>query len=93
MSNIIELPLPDRPITEGEIAKLHSKAFRDLESGICDCTIMAKIAADMVIAADDGTNGELIFAVCHASEMLTALRANYYALWHGEKQRQAATEN
>jgi len=30
MSNIVEFPLPDRPITESEIDKLHSEAFRDL---------------------------------------------------------------
>jgi hypothetical protein len=31
MSSIIEFPVADRPITENEIAKLHSEAFRDLE--------------------------------------------------------------
>jgi len=29
--NILEFPLPDRPITESEVDKLHSQAFRDLE--------------------------------------------------------------
>ena len=89
MSSIIEFPIADRPVTESEIDKLHSEAFRELESGICDCTTMAKIAAQMVLAEDDGTNRELLFAVAHVSEMLTALRANYYAAWHGEKQRGA----
>jgi hypothetical protein len=37
MSNIVEFPIADRPITESEIDKLHSEAFRDLEPGICDC--------------------------------------------------------
>jgi hypothetical protein len=37
---------------------------------------MAKIAAQMVFAKDDGTNRELVFAVCHVFEMLTALKAN-----------------
>jgi hypothetical protein len=55
MSNVVEFPPSDRPITESEIDKLHSEAFRDLESGICDCATMAKIAAQMVLAADDGT--------------------------------------
>jgi hypothetical protein len=30
----------------------------------------------MVFAKDDGTNRELVFAVCHVFEMLTALKAN-----------------
>jgi hypothetical protein len=42
---------------------------------------MAKIAAQMVIADDGGTNRELVFAVCHVSEMLSAFRASYYAAW------------
>jgi hypothetical protein len=94
MSEIVQFPgavaPSDHPITESEIDKLHSEAFRDLEPGICDCTTMAKIAAQMVFAEDDGTNRELVFAVVHASEMLTALKANYYAAWHGEKQQVAA---
>ena len=87
VSNLVEFPLPDRPVTESETDKLHSEAFRDLEPEICDCTTMAKIAAQMVLAADDGTDREFLFAVVHVSEMLTALKANYYAAWHGEKQR------
>jgi hypothetical protein len=88
MSNLIESPIADRPITESEIAKLHSEAFRDLEPGICDCTTMAKIAAQIVLSANT-TDRELVFAVAHVSEMLDAFIANYYA-WHGEKQRDAA---
>ena len=42
MSRIIEFPIADRPVTEGEIDKLRSEAFRNLESGICDCATMAK---------------------------------------------------
>src|SRR5260370_4073088 len=38
----------------------------------------------MVFAEDDGSNRELVFAVAHVSEMLTALKANYYAAWHGD---------
>jgi hypothetical protein len=44
MRNVVEFPAADRPFTESEIAKLHSKAFRDLEDQISDCEIMAKIA-------------------------------------------------
>jgi hypothetical protein len=46
---------------------------------------MAKIAAQTVLTDDDGTNRELIFAVCHVSEMLDAFKASYYAAWHGER--------
>jgi len=45
MSNIVEFPPTDRPITESDVDKLHSEAFRDLEPEICDCESMAKIAA------------------------------------------------
>lgn len=88
MSNIVEFPTADRPITESEIDRLHSEAFRDLEPGICDCESMAKIAAQavMTIRTDDR---ELVFAVAHVAEMLTALKADYYAAYHGEKQRGA----
>ncbi len=72
--------------SEAEVDKLHSEAFRDLEPRICDCVSMAKIAAQNVmnIRTEDS---ELVFAVAHVSEMLTALKADYYAFWHGEKRR------
>jgi hypothetical protein len=41
---IVEFPLPDRPITESEIAELHSQAFRDLEGDVCDLERMGQIA-------------------------------------------------
>jgi hypothetical protein len=56
MSNVIGFPLPDHPITESQIDKLHSAAFRELESGICDCENRAKIAAQIMVSADDGSN-------------------------------------
>ena len=34
-STIIEFPIADRPITESEIDKLHSEAFRDIEVEVC----------------------------------------------------------
>jgi hypothetical protein len=34
MSNVVDFPAPDWPITEAEVDKLHSKAFRDLEGRI-----------------------------------------------------------
>jgi hypothetical protein len=44
MSNVVEFPTTEKPITEDEIDKLHSGAFRDLESGISDCVHVASIA-------------------------------------------------
>jgi hypothetical protein len=79
---IVEFPAAiGNPRTESEVDKRHSQAFRDLEGGICDCESMGKIAAQFMVDADDGTNRELIFAVLHVSEMLTALKASYYAAW------------
>jgi hypothetical protein len=86
MSSIIEFPIAYKPIKESEIDKLHSEAFRDLEPGICDCESMAKIAAQ--IAMNTKTEDrELVFAVVHAMEMLTALKKNYYAAWYGERSK------
>jgi hypothetical protein len=84
--NIVEFPLADRPITEAEVDKLHSKAFRDLEGPISDCENMAKIAAQLMRNAST-IDGELVFAVCNTAQMLTALMADYQAAWYGEKQR------
>jgi hypothetical protein len=83
-SNIVEFPVADRPITEDQQNKFHSEAFRDLESRICDCVSMAKIAAQAVmnIRTDDR---ELVFAVAHVAEMLAVLKTDYYAAYHGEK--------
>jgi hypothetical protein len=83
--NVVDFPVADRPIMESEIDTLHAQAFRDLEGKICNCTSMAKIAAQMVIDEDDGTDRELVFAVVHVFEMLDALKAGYYAGWHDEK--------
>jgi hypothetical protein len=86
MSNVVEFPPSDRPITESDIDKLHSEAFRDLEPSICDCESMAKIAAQ--IAMNTKTEDrELVFAVVHAMEMLTAQKKNYYAAWDGERSK------
>jgi hypothetical protein len=49
MSNIVEFPIADRPITESEIAKLHSEAFRDLEGDVCDLERMGQIAEDLIV--------------------------------------------
>jgi hypothetical protein len=91
--NVVKFP--NEGATESEIDKLHSEAFRDLESGICNCATMAKIAAQMVtnMTIAEGANSELVFAVAHVSEMLSALKASYYAAWHSEKQRDAAADD
>ena len=85
---IVEFPTADRPITESEIDKLHSEAFRNLEPGICDCACMARIAVQYAMNTRT-EDREMVFAVVHAMEMLTALKKNYYAAWHGEKQKEA----
>src|SRR5450755_4938712 len=84
MSSIIEFPIADKPITESEIDKLHGDAFRDLETNLRDCVRMSGIAAELILRATP-EDRELAFAVVHAMEMLTALKANYYAAWHGER--------
>ncbi len=82
--NVVDFPLVDRPITETDIDKLHSQAFRDLEGRISDCTTMAGIAAQIITNAA-GVEGEVVFAVSHAFAMLTKLKADYYAAWYDEK--------
>ncbi|MGY3424722.1 hypothetical protein ACVWZW_005197 [Bradyrhizobium sp. F1.13.4] len=67
MSNIVELPLPTRMITEEEVAKLHSNAFRDLETPIRDCLMMGKITEQLMSEADHGSHSELVFAMFHLS--------------------------
>ena len=89
MSNLIEFPLPDRPITEGEIDKLHSEAFRDLEGNVCDLERMGQIAQDPIVqcvAREDGYR-ELdlsSFAVTQLAKMLRDFKDRYDKRWHGE---------
>jgi hypothetical protein len=78
--------LPDRPITEQEVDRLHSKNFRDLEGRINDCAIMAAIAHEMAMAAIVGIepkHEKAQFAVCKAAQMLKQLQTEYQAAWHG----------
>jgi hypothetical protein len=42
MSNVVEFPPSDRPVTESEIDKLFSKNFIDLEGRISDVARMGK---------------------------------------------------
>jgi hypothetical protein len=88
MSSIIEFPITDRPITESEIDKLHSEAFRDLEGRIADCAIMASIALQMVepaIGGREDKHEKAMFAVFEVAKMLKKLKADYQAMWYGEK--------
>jgi hypothetical protein len=62
----------------------HARAFRDLEGRISDCVTMAGISAQMITNAS-GVEGEVVFVVTHTSGMLTKLKADYYAAWHGER--------
>ena len=42
--DIVDFPLPDRPIPAAEIEALHAEAFRDLEGEVCDLDRMGEIA-------------------------------------------------
>jgi hypothetical protein len=72
-----------RAIPKNHTDKVYAEAFRDLELRICDCLSMAKMAAQSVmnLRTDDR---ESVFAVAHVSEMLTALRTDYYAAYRDE---------
>ena len=79
--------LPDRPITEQEVDRLHSKNFRDLEGRINDCASMAAIALEMampVIVGISPQHEKAQFAICKAAQMLKQLQTDYQAAWHGE---------
>jgi phytoene/squalene synthetase len=89
-ADVISFPgdgLSDRPISEQEVDRLHSKNFRDLEGRINDCAIMAAIAHEMAMAAIVGIepkHEKAQFAVCKAAQMLKQLQADYQAAWYGE---------
>jgi len=92
MSDVVQFPgapLPDRPFTEVEVDKLHSEAFRDLESEVCDVDRMGEIANNLIMrcAAREDSLHDLelaIFAVWQLAKMLKEFRANYYKRWHDE---------
>jgi hypothetical protein len=84
MNNVVDFPIADRPITEAQVDKLHSEAFRDLEGRLCDCVHMANIAAQLM-CNHATTDGNLAFAVYNTERMLTVLKADYHAAYHGEK--------
>lgn len=60
-------------------------AFRDLESSICDCATMARIAANLMVESDKRQYpDDVFFAVTHVSEMFDALRDRYYASYQSD---------
>lgn len=89
MSNVVEFPAADRPITESEIDKLHSEAFRDLEGEVCDLDRMGEIAQNLIMrcAAREDSFHDLelaTFAVWQLAKLAKEFRANYEKRWHGE---------
>lgn len=88
MTTILEFPQAagSPPRTPDSETKRQASDFCDLEGPLCDVVTMASIAAN--IAANARTDdGDLIFAVCHVSEMLDALKVKYYAAYNGETDR------
>jgi hypothetical protein len=82
--------LPTRPITEQEVNKLHSEAFRDLEGEVCDLDRMGEIAQDLIMncAAKEDSFHDLelaAFAVGQLAKMAKEFRTNYEKRWHGER--------
>jgi hypothetical protein len=83
-------PLPDQPITEADVDKLHSTAFRDMEGEVCDLERMSEIAQQMIMqcTAREGEGLRELelahFAILELAKMLREFRANYYKRWHGE---------
>jgi hypothetical protein len=82
---ILEFPaLLTGPTPDGQRDKLHADAFRDLEGPLCDCVHMARLAREK--AANTKTDdGDLLFAIGHAAEMLEALQVAYIAAYEERK--------
>ncbi len=73
-----------KAVPESDYNSGHAKAFRDLEGRICDCVRMAGIGAQ-ITTNTPGVEGEVVFAISHTFDMLTKLKADYYAAYHGER--------
>jgi hypothetical protein len=79
--------LPDRPVSEQEVDRLHSQNFKDLEGRINNCTLMVEIAMDLVIPLIMGIGPEkekAQFAIGNAAQMLNQLHIDYQAAYYGE---------
>jgi hypothetical protein len=87
--DIVDFPLPDRPIPATEIEALHAEAFRDLEGEVCDLDRMGEIAQNLIMncAAKEDSFHDLelaTFAVWQLAKMAKEFRANYQKRYHGE---------
>jgi hypothetical protein len=77
----------DRPVSEQDVDRLHSKNFKDLEGRINNCALMAQIAMDLVIPLIMGIEPEkekAQFAIGNAVAMLEQLQIDYQAAYYGE---------
>jgi|SRR5450631_589250 hypothetical protein len=77
----------DRPVSEQEVDRFHSKNFKDLEGRINNCALMVGIAMDLVIPLIFGVGPEkekAQFAIGNAAQMLKQLQADYQAAYYGE---------
>ncbi|WP_340672531.1 hypothetical protein [Bradyrhizobium ottawaense] len=78
-ANVSPLPISRDPA--------FAAAFRDLESAVCDCAMMARIAATLLAESDNRQYPpELYFAVTHASEMIDALKDKYYSAFGDDRE-------
>jgi hypothetical protein len=59
-------------------AKRQARDFCELENSLCDASPRHRSRR-----ANSRADGELIFAVCHVSEMVAKLKADYYAAYNG----------
>ena len=84
MSNIVEFPESDRPMTESEIAELHGRAFRDLEPLICDCVSMAKMPLRRQGPTMRAITASWFLRSVTPPKCWKLSRTDYYAAWHGE---------
>lgn len=92
MSEVVQFPGAEPPpegYSEQYIDKLHSDAFCDLESEVCDLERMGEISQRLIMgccAREDGLRElELAqFAVLELAKMLRELRASYYKRYHNE---------
>jgi hypothetical protein len=87
VSSVFEVPT-DRQLTNGEWAELHSRAFRDLESKVCDIDRWAELARRLVLecACDRRSWRELELAVLvveRLSGLVGDFRHGYYRAWKG----------
>jgi hypothetical protein len=88
VSNVFEVPT-DRQLTDSEWAELHSRAFRDLESEVCNLHRWAELAGRLILqcACDRRSWRELELAVLvvkRLSGLAGDFRDRYYLRWKNE---------